>query len=206
MGLVDASDDSSYESSSKSIFEEAEILNTKALQRIQMRLQTVSNSKNIEVQFSTSLEPNPGDNYAIVSGDDSVWVNGVLFKLSECINSAQEQPSIVKHLGTLQTITVITFLIIYFRIWYDNVEKLNNDWIRLLFFVVLPFIILLLSIELVKYLKSMWPDMELQTGPNYSQIPSKKREKVKWIVTIIVVPLLVGFVYDILKNWLRLFK
>ena len=53
------------------------------------------------------------------------------------------------------------------------------------------------------YINAIWPDIELQTGPNYMQLPQKKRQKVRLIITLLIIPLVVTALYELIKNQLR---
>jgi hypothetical protein len=46
----------------------------------------------------------------------------------------------------------------------------------------------------------MWPDVELQTGPNYLQIPLQKREKLYWIIAAIAIPTALEIAFDLFKH------
>ena len=89
--LVDAVDDSSYESRSVEIFESSEIIESKQLSKIQMIFRTISQSKNIEVQIQHSNADDHATNFIIVSGDDSIWVTGMIEKLHAVVRSFERQ-------------------------------------------------------------------------------------------------------------------
>lgn len=203
--MVEASDNSSYESGSKEIFSSPEIMETKTLLRIQMRLQTLSNDKNIELQLLHSLKDSATGNYLLVSGGDSVWVNGVMTRLSEILRSSEGRPGLMNYLEVLQLVAVIAFLTVYFRLFYTPLEAINNPWISITLVLGIPLLFIIFITRGKTYIEGLWPDMELQTGPNHLQRPAKKRGQLAWVITAILLPLLTGFIYDMLKNWFHLF-
>ena len=112
---VDATDDTSYESQSEEIFSENEIMEKKVLQKIGMRFNTLSNSKNIEMQITHSIAVNTANNFILVSGDDPNWVSGILGRLRETIDLAEEQPKYSKGFGWMNFGILILFNVVYFR-------------------------------------------------------------------------------------------
>ncbi|MBE9598687.1 hypothetical protein [Pedobacter sp. MC2016-24] len=202
---IEAADDSSYESQSKEIFNAPEIMDTKMVERIHMRLQTLSGSKSIELQLLHCDQNNAGNNFMLVSGNNSVWVNGVMSRLSEIIDSSNEQPQIMHHLELLQWVVVITFNFLYFRLFFRDIEKIENGFIGLGLVFGIPLLSLYLAGLAKTHIEQLWPDVELQTGPDHLQQPQKKRRELGWIMTMIILPILLGFITDVLKNWLHLF-
>lgn len=199
---VDATDNSSYESKSPIIFGDLGLLYTKVIHKVQMRFQTSNNEKNIEVQFLQILENETGNNYINVSGDDATWVNGIISRFSEIINSAQEQPKTHLVIDNLAIPVAIIFNVLFFRIFYTYIEHISYDWIRLVITFGIPIGTLLLFNRMSEYLKTLWPSMELQTGPKYLQATAMKRRKMNWILGSIFIPLLIGFLYDLLKSYI----
>lgn len=202
---VVAADNSSYESQDKEIFNAPEIIDTKILKRIQMRLHTVSGSKSVELQLLHSEQSNASNNFLLVSGNDSVWVNGIMSRLSEVIDSSDQQPRILRHLALLQWIVIITFNYIYFKLFHKDIEKMENGLVGIGLLFGIPLLSLYLVDRVKIHIEQIWPDVELQTGPHHLQQPQRKRIRLAWITTAVIVPILIGFIYDLLKNWLNLF-
>jgi hypothetical protein len=63
-----------------------------------------------------------------------------------------------------------------------------------------PILSAILLTKLSNYVKSVWPTVELQTGPNYLQKPKESRKKAELIFLTIVIPLVLAFLYDVLKS------
>ncbi|THU32546.1 hypothetical protein FAM09_27540 [Niastella caeni] len=202
---IDADDNSSYESQSTQIFESGEMIEKKVVTRINMRLNTFDNSKNIELQLSDSLKDDSTTNFILVSGEDTIWVNGITAKFNEVLNQSQKQVKAISFTEYCAFLAIIIFNIIYFRLFYSSFEKMHSDFYKLIFIVGIPIVSMIGFSNLGDYLKGLWPSVELQTGPGYLQIPMLKRKKLSWILSVIIIPLLLGFIYDILKSFFHIF-
>ena len=201
---IDATDNSSYESQSIEIFSDGGIIDSKIVERISMRFQTFDNSKNIEIQFRHTNAKESKDNYINVSGDNPIWVNGILSQFSEILSLTENQKP-YKTIIEYSTLPVtIIFNIIYFRIFYPYFSQINNGWIALFFILIIPGVSLYVFDAIEKYLVLLWPNVELQSGPHYLQSTVAKRKKLKWIITAILIPLILGLIYDLLKNGFHL--
>lgn len=117
---IDASDSTSFESSSNEIFKEQFLMDTKVVQRVVMRFYTLDNARSIEIQIMHSIKNENSDNYILVSGNDSTWVNGTLHRLSEIIASAEDQSKINnRYSGSILFGLLIFINVEYYRLFYD---------------------------------------------------------------------------------------
>src|ERR1043165_1193167 len=198
---VDAMDNSSYESQSTSIFAENEIIDRKQISKVVMRLTLADNSKSIEVQMLQSQEKNL-ESYITVSGDDPTWVNGIMTRFTEVINTCEPQPQYAQWMDAAGIVLLLIFWVVMFNI-FVGFKPYSDEVAGILAILVLVGGILGVS-KLTEYMKTLWPAMELQTGFGYQQIPAQKRNKVIWIMVTIVIPILLGGLYDLLKYGLGL--
>jgi hypothetical protein len=198
---IDATDNSSFESQDTAIFEKEGLIEQKVMSRINMRLQTFDNSKNVELQISSSQAADPINNFVLVSGDDSTWVNGTIARFSEILNRTKIQNTRHQQIAIGVLLTILAFNILYFRLFYHLIEKVSSEllrvWVLTLGVSVGSMILFNLTGE---YLKTLWPSVELQTGASHLQISLQKRNKIKWLLSSIALPLVLGLVYDLLKN------
>jgi hypothetical protein len=200
MYSVDATDNTSFESQSHTIFDENQIIENRVVRKITMHFYTLDNSKNIEIQIVHSQNNENLENFILVSGDYPNWVNGILTRLSEIISLSEDQPKF-NNRGYLIFVVWILFNIVYFRFTSDLINHSSaNSWFPILSILGAPILSAILLTKLSNYVKSVWPTVELQTGPNYLQKPKESRKKAELIFLTIVIPLVLAFLYDVLKS------
>jgi len=202
---VDANDGSSYESQNAEIFNAGEIIEKKVITRINIRLQTFDNSKNIEVQITQSQKNETESNFIFISGENTTWVNGIMAQFSEILSLTKKQLNNNRWIDLSILPVTILFNIVYFRLFYSSIHKIKFEWISLILIIGFPILSITLFNHVAEYLKTLWPSVELQTGPSYLQIPSEKRKKAKWVLSAILIPIIIGFIYDFFKNLLHTF-
>lgn len=200
MYSIDAIDNSSYESQSAEIFKEEGIIESKVIKKITMRFNTIDNSKNIEIQIMHTQVNNNTENFILVSGSESVWVNGILGIFTDILKNIEPQSKYSESLGFPLFITWFVFIFFYFRAFYEDMERLLYTWLRIFFVVGLPILSIVLFFTLHDYLNSLWPSIELQTGKEYQQLPSKKRKIMSYWMVAVVIPILLEILYYILNK------
>jgi hypothetical protein len=197
---VDAKDNSSYESRSIIIFIEEGILAKKSLHKVIMRFNTGDFSKSMEVQILNTADEKSQENYIVVSGDDPIWVNGVISGLSEIISNAENQPQNESLINGIALVTGILLIVEYFRIFYNPILHLESEWIKLALILGVPMVIFIYSSKLGIYINELWPSVELQTGPEYKLLPAKKRKiLISWIAAI-GLSLIAAVIYDLFSS------
>lgn len=200
MYSIDATDNSSYESQSPEIFKEDSIIESKVIKKITMRFNTIDNSKNIEIQIVHSQKNDNSENFILVSGDEPVWVNGILALFSDILNYTEPQSKYSNSLGFPLFITWLLFIIFYFRAFTDEIDRILYTWLRFAVVLGIPILSIVLFFVLYEYLNSLWPSIELQTGKEYQQIPSKKRKITLWWMGAIIIPVFLEILYEIITS------
>lgn len=202
MYSVDATDNTSFESQSNEIFSEDQVIENRNIKKINMRFYTLDNSKNIEIQIVHSIKNENSENFILVSGDYPNWVNGVLSRLTEILNLAEKQPKFKDNSGYLMFLILVLFNVVYFRLFYSFlVNSTSSEILKIFFIIGVPLLSLIYLNKLFAYFDSLWPTIELQTGPNYLQKPKVNRNKAQWILVTIILPLILGLVYDLIKSF-----
>lgn len=200
MYSIDAKDNTSFESQSPAIFSEGGLIEKRVIESISMEFHTNDHSKIIEVHFNHSLENSNSENYIAVSGDNSNWVNGILQRLAETVDASEMQPKWIKYLGFTILIFCGLFLTMYFRILNSstNIKELSGSiWILLV--MLIPISILVSFRYFYNYISNLYPSIELQTGPKHAQRPQINRRKTQFIIVTILIPLVLSFIYDLIK-------
>jgi hypothetical protein len=90
-------------------------------------------------------------------------------------------------------------MFIYFRAFYQQINHSKNDWLKIIGLAGIPLALLFVLASAKNYILSLWPSVELQTGAGYQQKPAEKRRKLGLILTLIILPLLLTFIYDLIK-------
>jgi hypothetical protein len=199
MYSVDATDNTSFESQSNEIFAENQIIENRVVRKVVMRFYTKDNSKNIEVQMMHLINDENSENFISVSGDEPNWVNGVLSRLSEIINNAESQSKFKDRFSDwLISAILILINVEYFRL--VHFEKTQYELVATLYVIGVPMLSACAAFWLHGYIGKLWPSIELQTGPEYLQLATKKRNNMKWLMATIVFPILLAIIYDVVKS------
>ena len=193
---VDAMDNSSYESQSSAIFDRNGLLEKKPMQKVTMQYRRNDFSKNIEVQIIQTVAP-VQDNYVSVSGDDSLWVNGMISKMTEILTLSEQVPRFVAALEHLSWVFFIATMVLYFRfiIFYGITEA--QGWFPLFCVLGIPIATLYSYTKAYEFMKSLWPAVELQTGAEYMNSPRRARNITWQIFAVVLAPILIGIGFEI---------
>jgi len=205
MYSVDANGDTSFESASSVIFKDTEVVGNHIINKVAMRFYTLDNSKSIEIQIVHSVKNENAENFIMVSGEDSTWVNGILNRLTALVKGAEGQLKVnTFYKGLFILSLMLAFNIEFFRLGSKTFFRVGNETIAALLIFVGPAISFILAFKLGNYIDSLWPAIELQTGPQHFSSTIKKRNTMKWVMASIIVPIVLSVLYDVFKN-LQLF-
>jgi hypothetical protein len=150
-----------------------------------------------------------------VSGSDTLWVNGVMRQFEESIQGWERQPSWPQRYSLPMTIlfalSVGRIYIFLLDIFFDYVIPIQPisprpawadilipiapwiDWGLALVVGIWP------GIWLANKMKGLWPNVEIQTGPEYAQVHKRRRQRIWLIMTVGVLPLLLYALYDLMR-------
>ena len=197
---MDASDSTSFESTSNEIFREQSLMDNKVLQKVVMRFYALDHSRNIEIQIMHSVKNENSDNFISVSGDDSTWVTGILQRLSEIISGAEEQSQVnSRYGGYLMFVFLVILNIEYYRLFFDYFNAVGG-WLSVIAVLGFPPASIFFATWVSNELDMIYPAIELQTGASHMQAQQKKRKSLQWWAVTIILPLLLALIYDILKS------
>ena len=213
-------DGSSYESESKSIFAEEDVLGIKKALIVELTYNDYELDRKIYVSFT---EGNSNSYYRI-GGNDKTWVSKIFIKLDEYFQSIKPQDStftkckmLFRHIVGFGIGRLL--MVILLAIMNEYVEPIENPtgWLlnirefilkyrqifTLLFYWVWPWLWgLQLTSPLFSYISKLWPNIEFDFGPEHLREYKKKRQKYWLILTLFVIPSILMIVYDILTNLL----
>jgi len=157
-------------------------------------------------------------NYIEVSGTDSDWVNGVIRRLEEQITSFQPQNRfLTERKKLLELIFALSIGSIYFYLLglipSSPIEAEPPEWLVQLSSAIKNSVIVAYGIKysfsyfvgiwpayyLMDKLKSLWPSVEIQIGPEHTYTEKRRRAWILSAFLVGVVPLVASLVYDSLK-------
>lgn len=197
---MDASDSTSFESTSNEIFREQSLMDDKVLQKVVMRFYALDHSRNIEIQIIHSVKNENSDNFISVSGDDSTWVNGILQRLSEIVSGAEEQSRVNSRYGGYLMFGFLVLVNVEFYRLFFNYLNAMGGWLSVIAILGFPPASIFFATWISNELDRIYPAIELQTGALHMQVQQKKRKSLQWWAVTIIIPLLLALLYDILKS------
>jgi hypothetical protein len=214
------SDGSSFRSSDIELFSDDSVIARKRVESISMKLGYYPTESEIDIYLQNSEHSSYLDrNYANVEGSDSKWVNGNLNAIEEIIESCTPQkPFVLQHTWLVHTVLALGMGRIYYYLTYPLVGLLSFGttppaWATRvsLFFnghQLAAYALVYLSNYFVGFfpasyfldkLRSLWPDVELQIGPEHFLVEKRRR---RWLLNFLllgVIPLATSLVYDLLR-------
>jgi hypothetical protein len=170
--------------------------------------------KRIDINISNRTY---SENTILISGKDELWVNGVYKYFEDYIESWEKQESwFIKFNILLRIIFALFFGTAYFfilriigiYIFFGNIQKLYIKWSDMATSdkTVVLFLTIGLSLFLgivtgyfiLKKIAELYPNIELKLGPEYLHRENLKRNKLYKIITIIIIPLIIGVIMIII--------
>ncbi|MGN6646846.1 MAG: hypothetical protein ACTHJT_09995 [Cytophaga sp.] len=198
---LDAEDNSSYESESIEIFAENGLIDNKTIKKINMSLISFKQSYKIELQFTHSIENKDLENYIWVSGNDTIWVNGILKQFEDIVNQSEPQIGSKKRsLLVIITTFIIGFLCLrYFVLFGPYFSRKDTNTLVSLFGVLGPLILFFtLFIKSLDFIHEGFPNIELKTGEEYLQKARKRKILILGIITSII-SITASYIFDFIK-------
>jgi hypothetical protein len=216
-------DDSSFESSDISIFSDDSVLATKRVSYISIIYSSYESSESIDVSLSHGNSDYR--NHIKVSGSDSTWVNGMSTNLEREISAFLPQNKfLTEYKNILEIIFAIGIGSLYFYFislipFEPSQVKIEKPPKWLLQFIIVIKDQIIFS-SLIKYglsysigiwpayklmdkLKSLWPSIEFQIGPEHSYIEKQRRLWFLAAFSVGIIPLIRSFLYDMMKMFLN---
>jgi hypothetical protein len=201
------SDHSKYTTRFEEITETTDILSNKKIIEINLFFseQAFNSRFKINIKHSDSHSA-PG--YAIVEGDDIEWVNGTIKIVRDFFSSCRSQSTFIKD----HKIYIIPATVLILNFFLNNsiglialkmhlfqrfaMMSLSKD---LMFFtIILSLITLSPAFLIYQSLVKIWPGIEIQSGKNFREVQKEKRNKVLFLTSIIIVPIVISFLLRVL--------
>lgn len=213
---VYSNDNSTFSSKDLSLFDDESPIFVRNIERIRLKFNSYSAESSIDIEL-THGNSSYG-NQVVIEGIDSHWVNGTLKQIEELMRSFSPQESfIITHRKAVQIVMALSIGILYQRLLSliplsppsgpppDWALKLNSLITTIPHgYKIVNYIFALMGGWFpAKYayykLRSFWPSIELQVGPEHYQIEKLRRKAITAFVVLGILPILTSFVYDLIK-------
>lgn len=212
----------SYESADIDIFSPKSIVNSKKPSSIQLYFLKYDSDARIRISFRKEYDSEYSENSIFVEGYDSNWVNGVLGRILERIESIEPQnPNKKLYLNLIHFASAILvgriLMAILLILPFDKPDesKMTATTLLIRHFIqanaftfnltiyLFGFCLGILPAFLIRgYFGKLWPYLEFQIGPAHELDESRKRAKFRNLITLIIIPLILAILYDVLKNFI----
>lgn len=165
------------------------------------------------------------DNQISVLGNDTNWVNGTLKRLEEIVDTfAPQNTTVRKYSGTIAIILALTIGLFVINLigWAIALLSpsppeivLSQQTLALVSYFKIPVTIILFLLKyslaayagsapatsVIRWVKNLFPTVELQLGPEYKLNEKRKREMIFNIMSVTgIVSLLIQLIYDFASN------
>lgn len=212
-------DSTAYESDSISVFDENGITDIKKAEKVEFTYYDHDLNRHILIVLAEG-----NNSYGQISGSDSKWVSVTFMKLNEYVDSIRPQEKgIFKHKELIRHLFALLSGKLLFSIMYAGLDfligpiqiqnpsegllqfasflKSNEVFTELLVYWIIPWLWgLSLSRILLGYIVELWPDVEFDFGQEHLKSYKKRRARMNYILTIIVIPSVLMIIYDVVKG------
>lgn len=208
---IKACDGSVYVGQSEEILASGGILDTKQISTIDFNFL----DNNHKSSLSINLRHTTSDNWneVTVQGIDSLWVNGIIQKIENFLDSIERQTTWFKNYSLLIAIfitvcialvtsaLILNFLILLNQIFPSESDsiKISIQSIRVMTFFMMLGISSYPAIKIFEKIKELWPTVELQTGQDYLQVNKQKRNKIWLIFSLIIIPTVLTILAELIE-------
>lgn len=196
---VDCSDDTAYESDNPTIFDQ-DIISSKKIMSLEFALFGYGSNSRATLELEHGRDWS--QQFIKLESDDGVWVNDFSSKFMDILNGITDQSNLVKKYHNLMRLGGVFFFSWLFYYMFSLFIKLslNGEPYSAVFnsagtTLTVVFMLLVPAIGCTEMILSrmsdLWPDIEIQIGPEFRQIERVRRTQFFAIVSILVVPILI---------------
>jgi len=197
---VETRDGVRYSSDSFELFDTGEVLDTKAIALFSLKLSYSAGDARVEVAIADSQQASRF-NHVEVEGANSTWVNGMLGKLKEAIESWPKQDSALLKFKWPVSV-VVGILVGYgvgwlFTLLVPGPAADSKD--RLFVFVMISLLTFpLCTFVLEGYIERLWPNVEIVPALEHERKLDKRRKWLYGVVGVLVIPFAISAIVNLL--------
>lgn len=214
---IETQDGSEYKGSPSNVLSQGGILDIKQVKSIRMVFEDALSEDRPSITIYLKHGEIYGKNFIEVIGNDSTWVNGVMRRFEDAVRGWERQATWPRW---FQWLLVALFVLGIERIFILAAPVIFNqnsaifpqvDFLlpigklisATIFYTLLAALIAIPGYLITEKLLELWPIVELRTGREYAQIYRKRRNQLWAIMSLIILPLLVTFLYDLIKAFVQ---
>lgn len=201
-------DDTSFKSDSLEILDKERVINIRRVICIKIYYKSGNNRK-IEIELRHGNDE--GGSFLNVTGDEEMWVTGILGSLKDRIRYYKSQDSfILKNLilvriaffasGTYCTGPLVDLINSdiknYIPYWKTAIQSTDSFFSSLTGALILGGLVLglLISEAIIKKSRQLWPSIEMQIGPEHRMTEKKRRWNLFVITTVLIIPIILSLI------------
>ena len=141
-----------------------------------------------------------------ISSYDHTWANGVNKSIEDIVKNFEKQNEILfKHGATIAIlislgifILFLALLIIILNTFTIDVERKRQFFI--IFSGLLIILLIIISLYLMTKFNEIYPPIEFQIGPEHKKIEKKRKNLIRNVIIIILIPLILNISVIIITN------
>lgn len=215
--VITCDDSTSYESGSLSIITDEDIIDVKKTQSIEMSYHNYASEKSVDIEL---FHNGPRYINCRIAGNDRNWVNGTLREIEEKIKGTKPQDNFfLRHPVLLYNVSafgigiLLSKIVVYILLsLFGGTPSSEPDpyWLQLIkSFPILGILInwafywlfgaMTFASNTRNLILELWPSTEFDFGPEHLKLEKKRRNTIVIVLTVVIIPILVSFIYDIIK-------
>jgi hypothetical protein len=194
---VKTEDGSEFTSHESDMFKEHGVLDTRVIRSLALNFRTWGEeSMRVELTDSNLMGYNGSE--ISVKGSDGTWVSGTFTKLLDCVDSWQDQNTMGRKwqwpIGLGITYLIGLAIVSLISLFPNTLESPLSSPSS----AALPLCGLGFSGFVADYVESLWPKLEIVPAQEHEQKVQKRRGRLKYVLTAIVVPLIIAVIVSYL--------
>lgn len=198
---IQTNDNAEYSTDNLDLFNANGVLDTKVITRFTYVIGYYEKSADVTLSVADSRYISYRHTLT-VQGSDTDWVSATFQKLQDCISTWESQESkIKKYRLPLSIITALMICWIFSSIVFYVITLFTHHLNNSVFYVVFAFSLGVSPTAIIyveSFLKNLWPDIEFIPMPEHKRVLTKKRARLGWFFSIVVVPFLITLIVDLL--------
>lgn len=183
---VTFTDNSSIEQDDISIFDGESELSLKTPESITITLSSYDPYYKISCSIVQRYFSSSNSSNVLVSGDDTQWVTANFDRLIDIIDASPKQDAFINSHRAISNICLsIPIFWLYLSIWWFSIRLWSHKWpIDILSIVIVCLVLFAAGLSLFNasslsyWLSRLWPDIEIDVGPEHMKLIKRRRTRV----------------------------